>query len=503
MTKKIKYSIIGVLSVIFITLICIFALSSCGTNNVIKLASQNATNYTMSLVYNDDTKSLYGNSDIDYINRSQDNLNEIFFHLYPNAFREDAKYKPVSSLLYTQAYINGESYGDITIKSVKVNNKEVTHSIGGQDNDILIVPLSSQLYPNSRVNIQIEYDITIPNVKHRFGYTDNAVNLGNFYPIACVYENNAFDTSPYSYNGDPFYSDISNYNVTFTCDSDFVVASSGNLKSKDTKDGKTTYNYSALAIRDFAMSLSKKFNLLETKCDGISIKYYYHSDEQPQESLETACKSVETFNDLFGKYPYSTLSVVETSFVHGGMEFPNIVFISDDLTSYEEYTNVIVHEIAHQWWYGVVGDNQNKDGYIDEGLAEYSCILFYENNPEYEITRTSIISNDLQLYLMFTEVYGDLFENFDTSMDRLLTEYTTEPEYTYMAYVKSVLMFDNLRQLIGDKDFKQGIKNFYNDNQMQFATKDTLIIAFEQASNMPLKSFFDSWIDGKIVIASN
>ncbi len=503
MNKKIKYSLYGIATLVLITLICVFAFSSCGTNNIIKLASKDANNYDLSLIYNDDTKSLYGSSSVDYINTSKDNLSEVFFHLYPNAFREGAKYKPVSDLKKDEAYINGESFGSITIKNVKVNNKEVQFTIGGEDNDILIVPLVSQLYPNSRTTIDIEFDVIIPNIKHRFGYTDNAINLGNFYPVACIYEDSKFDTSPYSYNGDPFYSSISNYNVSLTCDNDFVVASTGELTSKETKDNKTTYNYSALAVRDFAMSLSKKFQRLQTKADGTNILYYYHSDEQPNVSLDTAKKSVETFNKLFGDYPYKTLSVVETSFVHGGMEFPNIVFISDDLSSYEEYTNAIVHEIAHQWWYGVVGDNQNKDGYIDEGLAEYSCILFYENNPEYNITRSEILSNDLKSYLLFVEVYGDLFENFDTSMDRLLTEYNTEPEYTYMAYVKSVLMFDNLRQLIGDSDFLKGIKTFYNNNQMKFATKDTLILAFESASNVPLQSFFDSWIDGKIVIASN
>lgn len=502
MSKKIRYTIYGAISVVIIALICVFAFSSCGTNNIIKIASKDATNYNMELIYNDDTKSLFGSAEVDYINSSQDTLNEVFFHLYPNAFREGAKFKPVSEQRMNDAYINGESYGSIQVKNVKVNDKDVTFSIGGQDEDILIVPLTSQLYPNSRTTISFEFDVTIPNIKHRFGYTDSAINLGNFYPIACVYENGAFDTSPYSYNGDPFYSNISNYKVKITLQNDFVVASTGELEKKESSDDKTTYSYSAQAVRDFAMSISKKFKTISDKVDGININYYYHSDTQPEKSLETAIKSVSTFNDLFGKYPYNVLNVVETSFVHGGMEFPNIVFISDDLQSYEEYTNVIVHEIAHQWWYGVVGDNQNENGYIDEGLAEYSCILFYENNPEYEMTRQEIVGNDLKSYLLFAEIYGDLFDNFDTSMDRKLTDYNTEPEYTYMAYVKSVLMFDNLRQLIGDNDFMKGLKQFYSDNQMQFATKETLTIAFESASNMPLTSFFDSWIDGTIVIVS-
>ena len=503
MSKKIRYSIYSAVALFFVILISIFAFSSCSTSSLITKASKNASDYNLTLVYNDDTKSLYGSQKVNYVNNTGDNLNEVFFHLHANAFREDAKFKPVSDLLKANAYPNGESFGFIDIKNVKVNNKEVEFSVGGEDKNILIVPLSNTLYSNSKVDIAFEYDILVPNIKHRFGYADDIVNLGNFYPIACVYENGKFDTSPYSYNGDPFYSDIANYNVSLTCDEDFKVAGSGDLKECKTNEKQKIYKFKALAIRDFALSLSKKFQTESAKIDGITINYYYDSDEKPTESLKTAKKAVKYFNEVFDKYPYNTLNVVETGFVHGGMEFSNIVFISNDLASYEEYTNVIVHEIAHQWWYGVVGDNQNKDGFIDEGLAEYSCILFYENYPEYEKTRKDILGEDLKSYLLFVDVYGDLFENFDTSMDRNLVDYTTEPEYTYMAYVKSVLMFDNLRQLIGDKDFFAGLKYFYKANQLQFVKEKDLVLAFEKYTNMPLQSFFDSWIDGKIIITND
>lgn len=500
MSKKLRLTLICAILLTVATLICVFALSSLKTNSIVLQGAKEATNYTINALYNDDTKSLYASQTVDYKNSSSDTLTSVSFHLHPNAFREGAQYKPVGALTKEDAYPNGESYGSIQIKNVKVNNRDSTFEIGGKDNDILVVPVQNQLFPNSRATISFEFDITLPNIRHRFGYTENCVNLGNFYPVACVYENGAFDTSPYSYNGDPFYTDIANYNITLTCDQNFVVASSGEQKSRSTSDGKATYNFTALAIRDFALSLSKDFKTLSSKVGKTTINYYSYKDENPEKSLSTCVKSVGTFNKLFGNYPYSTLAVVETGFVHGGMEFSNIVFISDSLTSYDEYTNVIVHEIAHQWWYGVVGDNQNVNGWIDEGLAEYSCILFYENNPEYNSTREKIITEDLKSYVLFVEVYGDLFDNFDSTMTRELTEYKTEPEYTYMAYVKSVLMLDNIRNLVGDDKFLKALKDFYRDNALQFATRETFTLAFENASNMPLKSIIDSWLDGKIVI---
>ncbi len=502
-SNKIRLAIWCMVALAVVALTCTFALTSCNANAIVLRASKEANNYTINAIYNDDTKSLFATQSVDYKNTSGDILDSVSFHLYPNAFRDGAQYKPVGVLTSEKAYPNGENFGGITIKNVKVNNKEAEFHIGGNDNDILIVPIATQLFPNSRATISFEFDVNLPNIRHRLGYTNKAVNLGNFYPIACVYENGTFDLSPYSYNGDPFYTDIANYKVALTCANDFVVASTGELNSRTAQNDKTEHVFTALAVRDFAMVLSREFKVLTGSAGKTTVSYYSYNDENAEKSLETSIKSVNTFNKIFGEYPYKTLAVVETGFVHGGMEYPNLVYISDDLSSYEEYTNVIVHEIAHQWWYGVVGDNQNVDGWIDEGLAEYSCILFYENNPEYGQSRDKIISNDIKSYVLFVEVYGDLFENFDTSMTRALTDYKTEPEYTYMAYVKSVLLVDNIRNVVGDNKFMVALKNFYRDNAMQFATKDTFIFAFENASKMPLRALIESWLDGKIVITSD
>ena len=144
-------------------------------------------------------------------------------------------------------------------------------------------------------------------------------------------------------------------------------------------------------MRDFAAVLSKKFEVKKEKVGATEVAYYYYDDEQADASFNTAVKALKTFNEMIGKYPYKTLSVVKTNFVHGGMEYPNLVYISENLNNYEDYTNVIVHEIAHQWWYGVVGNNAYANGWMDEGLTEYTTALFYEFNKEYNIKKDDVI----------------------------------------------------------------------------------------------------------------
>lgn len=483
------------------TVLVIVLLSGCLSTDFIKKYGTNITEYTLNLTLNDD-HTMNGEQTVKYKNATSNILGEVYFHLYANSFSDVAMNKPVSKLYETKAYPNGFSAGKIEISNVKVQNQKCSFALENLDKDLLKVILNSPLYPNDFVEIDISYKVTIPNVLHRFGWNDNTINLGNFYPIACVFENDGWDKNPYNSNGDPFYSNMANYNVNITYSSNLTLAHSGIEKSQTKKDNKTTTNISAKAVRDFAMVLSSKFKVSSASVDGTQINYYYYGDELSEKSLDTAKKSLSTFNSKFGKYPYATLAVVETGFLYGGMEYPNLVMISDSLEKYDDYTNTIIHEIAHQWWYGVVGNNQFEHGWLDESLAEYSVVVFYENNPEYDIYRDVCIKNAITSYTLFVDVYKDVFNEVDTSMNRKISEFGTEPEYVYAAYVKGMIMFDDIRTLIGDKKFFDSLKNYYKQYGGKNAVPANLIAVFENTSNRRLKAIFDSYLDGTAIIGN-
>ena len=218
--------------------------------------------------------------------------------------------------------------------------------------------------------------------------------------------------------------------------------------------------------------------------------------------MSTACLAISTFNRIFGKYPYSTYSVVETNFVHGGMEYPNLVYISDAIGSIEDYQNTIIHETAHQWWYGIVGNSAYHYGWLDEGLTEYSTLLFYKENPSYNVNIENSIKSSTNSYVLFMEIYSEYIDNLDTSLDRNISEYNTEPEYVYMAYVKGMLLLDNIRDTIGDKKFYECLAHYYKENIFLNVTPDTMIENFSTTANTNLTSLFDRWISGKVVIES-
>lgn len=485
--------------VFLLLVISVFPFISCKKNEL-PLNIKDCTNYNLNCYYEEDTKTLECEQNAKIFNNSSDEWNKLKFHLYPKAFSEGAVNPAVGVMYVNKAYPNGKSYGDITIESVITNNELIPYYQEGDDKDILVIELKDNLKQKCYVDVCIKFKVCLPNIEHRFGYSDNAINVANFYPILCVYENGSFSTNPYSINGDPFYSDIANYVVKLNYPSKYIMASSGIVLNEKTENDKTQVEIKAENVRDFAFILSEKFKTLSSEVDGIKINYYYYNDVNSDKSLKTCEDSVKTFNNLFGKYPYKELDVVETNFVYGGMEYPNMVMISDSINNYAEYVNTIVHEIAHQWWYGLVGNDAFTYGWLDEGLTEYSTALFYENNPSYEVDVEELIKNTTNSYLLFVQVYKDVFGNVDTTMTRKVNEYKTEPEYVYIAYVKGMLLMNDVRELIGIDNFLNGLKLYVKTYSGKNVTPNDFIDCMEKTSNQQLKSFVESYINGNVII---
>lgn len=445
-----------------------------------------------------DGKTVSGTENVVFYNDTDNAFSELKFNLFANAFRENAKFSPVSAQYHYQAYKWGENYGGTEITGVRIGGETVDFLIGGEDMNVLTVPLKNEVFPNEKTAVEIDFKTDLAKIVARTGINADTVNLANFYPVLCGNDNGAFYECVYYANGDPFFSDTADYTVKFTHDKNLIAAASGELVSETENDGKITSLYKIQSARSFALVLSEKFSVMKEKVGDTDVLYYYYNDMGAENSLTTAVKALGFFGDKWGEYPYKTYSVVQTPFVQGGMEFSALTYISADLEP-AAYKEVIVHETAHQWWQTVVGNNEIKHPFIDEGLAEYSVVLFYEAHPEYGYTRESLIKSAEQTYKLFCSVYAKIVGNVDTTMTRSLAEFTSEYEYVNIAYVKACIMFDYLRQTTGDKTFFAGLKRFYEENEYKTATPESLVGAFERAGANS-NGFFESFFSGKVII---
>ncbi len=484
---------------ICVTVACVGCASPNNTENLIRQAST----YEITAQLDYEAKTLTADMNLKYHNTSASDFGELKFHLYPNAFRSDATtYRATSESQKAKTYPNGFSEGSITINSVAVNGKTADFSIGGEDKNLLVVPLNSTLKSGDWTDFNVKFMLTIPNCNHRFGYGENTLNLGNWYPIACVFENGEFVTDGYSPNGDPFFSEVANYRLSISYHEKLTLASAGNLVSEDTQNGIKTSTYSANIIRDFALIFSQKFQSLSQKVGETTVSYYFFDDKNAESNLTTAVDALTTFNAMFGDYPYENLRVVKADFCQGGMEYPTIVYVSSGLDVDSEYKEAIIHEIAHQWWYGIVGNNECEYAWLDEGLAEYSTALFYDKNPAYNRTSKQVFGETLSSYLLFCDVYRDVYDELDTSMNRNIHKFNTETEYVYLTYVKGALMFDSINDLIGESKMQRSLRYFYAQNQYKIATPSDLIAAFETTTHKKLAGYIMSWLDGSVVLES-
>ncbi len=451
--------------------------------------------YEMELVLSDETDVLSGELSLSFLNTTGTNLSEVWFRLYPNAFQKDALPKPVYTQHQNACYPDGIRYGGIEVFNVCEGDREARFSTEGT---LLKVFLSEPLAKGAQERITMRFITQIPKMRHRLGRAEDTVNLANFFPILCVFEDGGFVTAPYFPNGDPFYSEDADFEVTLKFPKKLSVMGTGKKTVKSSGGEHSVVSFSASGVRDFAMILSEKFHTLEARVNDVKITYAHYSDATPEKTLQAAEAAIATFSELFGELGFEEITVAQADFVYGGMEFPSLVFVSDATTS-EELVEIVVHELAHQWWYAKVGNDQVKFPWLDEGLAQFSVGLFYEQNPSFGVTYDTFVQTARTAYRSYFDVYAKMIGKADTSM-RALSEFQSEFEYVNLTYNKGVLLFDAVRETVGEEKLCKGLKTYFKENSGKIATPKELISALERATRTPLAKLFSAYISGKVIL---
>ncbi|MEG1528469.1 MAG: M1 family metallopeptidase [Clostridia bacterium] len=478
-----------------ILIVILIGICFVGCGNSIGRISKGLDTYTITATYNQKDQIISAAQIVKFTNNTSQALEDIKFHIFASIYKQDATTSVIMPEDRVKAYPQGYSYGDIEIDSASVDSSPVAFTVEGQ---ILSLPLATPLAPESSISIALIYDISLANIHHRLGYGRNTVNLGNWFPILCNFDN-GWQTTPYYAIGDPFVSQVANYTLTLVAPSNLIIASSGRETNKSIEGETATYTYKANCVRDFALVMSSKFKVLTAQMGETTLNYYYFNDESAQVTMSLACKAFEYYSNTFGKYPYPTLAIAQTDFCYGGMEYPSLIYYNANLLG-EEKLQAIAHEIAHQWWYGVVGNDQISSPFMDEGLAELSTAMFFGQADEFKITKESILNNMLASYTTYLDVIGTYVTSVDTSM-RSLDKFTSGQEYAFISYVKSCLMFNELSKLMGEKQFVKGLAKYYDHCLMKIATPSEMISCFSSVYGADLTKWFECFFEGKDVLA--
>lgn len=434
------------------------------------------SNYSLDLLLNTESNYLYGNLTFDYINKDNIDIETLYFHLYPNA----SEYEDIP--------------GFTLINDVKTANKQqdLTYEFGYQ---LLNVSLPQPIHPNDSFSIWIDFETAITNNQsYRLNYfdeTSHVLSLCNFYPILAVYdEKDGWNLEPLYFIGDPFYSDLANYYVNLTVSNNYQIASSGQLISQTSvSKSHVCYHYQLLRARDFAFAICPDYIVETGLFDNTAVNIYYlpvDVGNWSNSALVHAKYALSLFSDLYGPYPYPTYAVASTYGFYGGMEWPGLVYIQ---SGYQYTETVIAHETAHQWFYGVVGNDQIDEGFLDEGLVCYNHWYYFEHRYDYQGFFTDHVMRTAENNSREFFPEGLIINR---SINDIVKEDLDPMYYWEAAYHKAPAVFHLLRTYIGDDTFFNALQRYYTAFKFQMATFIDLIDCFNYYTDI---NWFLPWFN--------
>lgn len=443
--------------------------------------------YEIKAEYVEENALLRGTQKVVYENREEEMLERLVFLLYANAYQKGNE--AVEDGDKNAAYYQGESYGDIQITSV---NGCKGWEIAGEEENILNVYLLTPLYPGEKVTVDIAFITSLAHVNHRLGVGERTVNLSYFYPQLCVYEN-GFVECLFSGIGEPFLSDCADYSVKINLPKEYAVAASGTLVKENVLENNRICEFQGENIRAFSLVLGKDLLLKEFFVGKTLVKGYYFKGEEPFFQEEDVQKMLAFYGARFGEYPYPTLSLVSASTVLAGQGGTGLILLKNK----DEKT--LAYALARQWWGQAVGNDQINDSWQGVGLSAYSALEFFDSEPSYGVSLKETVQLCRKNYQGYFQRYAALTGKADGRMTKPLFEYLNGYEYRVVNADKAVVMFDFLKEGIGEKRFLSGLKRYFKEGKYSFVSSGVLIGCFEK-SGADVAGFFDGFLSGNAIL---
>ncbi len=391
---------------------------------------------------------------ITYTNRSNDTLIDLLLVVEP------LNYKNVFTLI-TITWKEGQLVGNIS-----------------WEGHLARIPLPVPLTPGESITLKLEYGLTLPDPATfpsgtrpvPFGYSQRQINLVDWYPYLAIYKSDqGWLAHPPSYYGEHQVYEAADFDVKLVLKSalpELVVAASTLTKAQPQNN---IYEYRLLNARSFAISVSDQYQVFTQEIDGVTVLSYafpYHI-EAGKQALKITAEALELFSQLYGPYPHPALSVVEADFLDG-MEYDGLYFLSNGFYNLyagspaEYLTAIAAHETAHQWWYGLVGNDQAIEPWLDEALCTYSERIFYEN----------LYPQALEWWWTYRINYYQPEGWVDTTIYNPEGSLSPYQYYRNAVYLNGALFMEDLRSLIGDQSFFSFLAAYTKQFQGQITTQE-------------------------------
>jgi hypothetical protein len=519
-------------------LILLFILFCCKLNTAICQNSywQQQVNFNIDVSLNDRENTLDGFVKMEYYNNSPDTLYFIWFHIWPNAYKNDRT--AFSDQLLENGrtdfyFSNNDKRGYINRLDFKVNGTVARMEDHPQHQDIIKVILPQPLAPKKSIKIQTPFHEQLPFNFSRGGHVDQSYQITQWFPKPAVYDREGWHPMPYLDQGE-FYSEFGNYEVQITLPKNYIVGATGILQDEteknwlakkvskpvictDCNESKRqqieqseilyttetkTIHYKQDNIHDFAWFADHRYivyaDTMGLASGRVINLYSYHLPKTSDQnywgkSISFIKKTIQTRSKWLGEYPYENVTVVEAELgFPGGMEYPMITSLSP-VNSEAELEGVIEHEVGHNWNYGILATNERDHPWMDEGIN-----TFYDeryNQSEKLSGKTSYkkqglfsnrIPRDFSIagFKILASVKKD--QPIETGSDKF-----SVANYELVAYYKTGEWMKLLEKELGTKLFDSCMRAYYQQWKFKHPSPADFKKTMEEASGINLDKTFE------------
>lgn len=503
---------------------------------------QQQVNHTIDVTLNDTEHSLDGFEKIEYTNNSPDTLSFIWFHLWPNAFKNDQTAFSHQLLVNNRTdfyFSEKDQRGYINRLDFKVNGITAKTEDHPQHIDIIRLVLPMPLVPGQSIIITTPFHVKLPENFSRGGHTKQAYQITQWYPKPAVYDHKGWHPMPYLDQGE-FYNEFGYYDVRITLPADYVVAATGQLQNTEefewlkTRAGNDSASISSTtriksAIRNpqsaIATTLSSNtFKTLEflqnnvhdfawfadqrfiVKSDTLKLSsgkvidvfsYYLPPGKYWDNSIQYIKEAVTTRSAWLGEYPYNTVSAVEATMgFDGGMEYPTITSLSG-IKSEKELDFTIAHEVGHNWFYAILASNERLHPWMDEGMN-----TFYDNRltklKHFTGNTSSVHPSEKNGFIekrLPEDVRDLIFETFaSVKKDQPIntsSENFAGANYGLVAYFKTGEWVKELEHHLGKEIFDSCMRAYYRRWQFKHPYPEDFKMLVDSVSGKNTDSLFE------------
>jgi hypothetical protein len=461
---------------------------------------QQAVTYQMEVAMDVSTNRYQGTQVLAYTNNSPDTLTRVFYHLYYNAFQPGSMMDVRSRTIADPdqrvkdriAKLAPEEIGYLHPTRLTMNGGPVSFKEVGT---VLEVDLTEPILPNSSVKFEMSFEGQVPLQVRRSGRDSEEgvrYSMSQWYPKMANYDEQGWHANPYV--GREFYGIWGNFDVKITIDKSYTLGGTGYLqnpnqighgyqdegvKVPEPKGNTLTWHFVAPQVHDFMWAADNKYQHDKVQmANGITVHHFYIPGEKTTENWEKlkefTPKAIDYLSKQFGQYPYKQFSVVQGG--DGGMEYAMSTLITGE-RSLPSLVGVMVHELAHSWFHGVLASNESLYPWMDEGFTSYASNLAMAS-----IFQANASPHRGSYGGYYRLVKSGLEEPMSTHSDH----YQTNSAYGAAAYSKGAVFLAQLGYVIGEEARDRGMYRYWNTWKFKHPNVNDLIRAMEKESGLEL-----------------